>query len=571
MSVKSASIAAMTESMAGTVSVESAAGTVSAESAAAEATVELAVGATIADSASSSRAVSASANPNPTTARTNVQEHITNYMHKKSPAVGPSTLAPPSAPQATPQPSPPPADQSPAPDAPTPLEIIPVSSDRAGGESSGGKGPVQDETEGQGREEVEVNSSGKAEAATGDMVVFPKNFGDPVDLTSVPKAYATKFFNKLTEAEKWELEQDLLNSMLNNAWGKPDVETSEIQDFKKDVGQFFDKLHRVTISQAERIQRFQTENAELKKQLSKAQGASSSLAAASSELETLRTSQKTLETQLAEAEKKLAEKNSELIQKEGEFQLKRNTDHDTIKKQQKELGGLRKYMETAEASWDWLTSGVLDPLGYDEERRSQFPRDDLIQLAGDDCKDLISASRKICHNLNIKKSRSCDVRDLITRMEMLPELVVDLQASSARGAAAMSLAMCLGHNPDLDVDKVTTGVPADADVGALLDAVSGYDTRIARRICHNEFYDKVVLPADEPLEAELLKEREAEAKPAQSRSQYTWTSSKDQGGAASPATDEEEDDDDVSSPAKDEETDAPATDVDVETSPAKEK
>jgi hypothetical protein len=30
--------------------------------------------------------------------------------------------------------------------------------------------------------------------------------------------------------------------MLNNAWGKPDVETSEIQDFKKDVGQFFDKL-----------------------------------------------------------------------------------------------------------------------------------------------------------------------------------------------------------------------------------------------------------------------------------------------------------------------------------------
>nr|XP_051214089.1 uncharacterized protein LOC127331899 [Lolium perenne] len=508
-------------------------------------------------------------NPNPTTARTNVQEHITKYMHKKSPAVGPSTLAPPSAPQATPQPSPPPADQSPAPAASTPPEIIPVSSGRADGESSGGKGPVQDETEGQGREEVEVTSSGKAEAATGDMVVFPKNFGDPADLTSVPKAYATKFFNKLTEAEKWELEQDLLNSMLNNAWGKPDVETSEIQDFKKDVGQFFDKLEqkalhyelhknialqrRVTISQAEKIQRFQTENAELKKQLSEAQGASSSLAAASSELETLRASQKTLETKLAEAEKKLAEKNSELIQKEGEFQLKRNTDRDTIKKQQKELGGLRKYMETAEASWDWLISGVLDPLGYDEEHRSQFPRDDLIQLAGDDCKDLISAARKICHNLNIKKSQSCDVRDLITRMDMLPELVVDLQASSARGAAAMSLAMCLGHNPDLDVNKVTTGVPADEDVGALLDA------------------DKVVLPADEPLEAELLKEREAEAKPAQSGSQYTWTSSKDQGGAASPSTDEEEDDDDVSSPAKGEETDAPATDVDAETSPVKEK
>jgi hypothetical protein len=30
--------------------------------------------------------------------------------------------------------------------------------------------------------------------------------------------------------------------MLNNAWGKPDAESSEIQDFKKEGGQFFDKL-----------------------------------------------------------------------------------------------------------------------------------------------------------------------------------------------------------------------------------------------------------------------------------------------------------------------------------------
>jgi hypothetical protein len=100
-----------------------------------------------------------------------------------------------------------------------------------------------------------------------------------------------------------------------------------------------------------------------------------------------------------------------------------------------------------------------EPLGYHEKRRNLFPRDDLLQLAGDDCKDLISACQKICHNLSIKKSRTCEVRELIKRMDMLPELVVDLQASSARGAAAMSLAMCLAHNPDLDVDMITTGVP----------------------------------------------------------------------------------------------------------------
>ncbi|KAK1626675.1 hypothetical protein QYE76_000990 [Lolium multiflorum] len=488
-------------------------------------------------------------NPSTTATRTNVQEPITKYM-KKSPAVGPTTPAPPSASHATPQSSPPQADpippqteQSPIPATSTAPEVIPVSSEKVGGESSGGKGPAPDETEAHSREGAEINSSGKAEAMASDM-------------------------------------------------GKPDAESSEIQDFKKEVGQFLDKLlckrkeqqalhyelhknialqRRVTLSQAEKIQLFKQENADLKKQLSDAQGASTSLAAASSELETLRSSQKDLEAKLAEAEKKLAEKSSELIRKEGEFQLKRKADSETIQRQQKELGGLQNYMETAERHWDFLNTDVMEPLGYDEECRSQFPRDDLLQLAGDDCKDLISASRKICHNLSIKRSRTCEVRKLIQRMDLLPELVVDLQASSARGAAAMSLAMCLAHNPDLDIDRVTSGVPPNSDVNALLDAVSGYDTRIARRIRHNEFYDKVVLPADEPLEAELHKKREAEARPAQSGSQYTWTSSKDQGGAASPAEEDEESDDDVSSPAKDKEETAPKADDKGETSPDKEK
>ncbi|KAK1608722.1 hypothetical protein QYE76_032395 [Lolium multiflorum] len=263
-------------------------------------------------------------------------------------------------------------------------------------------------------------------------------------------AYATKFFNKLTEAEKWELEQDLLNAMLNNAWGKPDAATSEIQEFKKGVGEFFDKLvckqkeqqalhyelhknialqRRVTLGQAENIRTLKDKNAELNKQLADAQGASSSLATTSSELENLRSSYQELETKLKEAEqrkeqaeKQLAEKNSELIREKGEFLLKRNADSETIKRQQKELNGLRKYMETAEHHWDLLATNILEPLGYSERRRNKFPRDDVLSLAGDDCKDLISASRKICHNLSLKKSRTCGLQTG-QRMDILPELV----------------------------------------------------------------------------------------------------------------------------------------------------
>ena len=93
----------------------------------------------------------------------------------------------------------------------------------------------------------------------------------------------------------------------------------------------------------------------------------------------------------------------------------------------------------------------------------------------------------------------------------------------------MALAMCLARAPTLNLDEATAGIPKDSNPDKLLDACSGYDTRIARRIRHDEFYDKVVLPADEALEAELQKKLDAEEKPARSgdSSQFTWTSSKD--------------------------------------------
>jgi hypothetical protein len=162
-------------------------------------------------------------------------------------------------------------------------------------------------------------------------------------------------------------------------------------------------------------------------------------------------------------------------------------------------------------------------------------------------------------------------------MHVLPVLVVDLQDSSARGVSEMSLAMCLAWSPGLDIDLATTGVPPNTDVNAFLDACSGYDTRIARRIPHNELYDKVVLPADELLEAEYAKEREEEARPIGSGDEgpVTWTSSKEnyKDGATSPTegADDDDEEDDVSSPAKEAEDEAAQTEDGTGSSPTKEK
>nr|XP_051221523.1 uncharacterized protein LOC127339748 [Lolium perenne] len=130
----------------------------------------------------------------------------------------------------------------------------------------------------------------------------------------------------------------------------------------------------VTISQAEKIQHFQEENADLKKQLSEAQ--------ASSKFETLRASQKNLEAKLAEAEQKISEKNSEFARKTGEFELKRQTDSDIIQKQQREIGGLRKYMETTESCWDLLNSDVM--AGEEEDEDVSSPAKDAEKEAPTD-------------------------------------------------------------------------------------------------------------------------------------------------------------------------------------------
>jgi hypothetical protein len=117
-------------------------------------------------------------------------------------------------------------------------EVIPVSSGQKDGSCSGTKRASTEEAPD--NEEAKVTSTDKAEAPANDAIVFPAVFGDPSDIHSTPKAYAIKFFNKLTEAEKWDLEHDLLNAMLQNAWGKSDAQSSEIEQFKIKTCEFLD-------------------------------------------------------------------------------------------------------------------------------------------------------------------------------------------------------------------------------------------------------------------------------------------------------------------------------------------
>ncbi|KAK1626288.1 hypothetical protein QYE76_000603 [Lolium multiflorum] len=161
----------------------------------------------------------------------------------------------------------------------------------------------------------------------------------------------------------------------------------EIQDFKKGVGEFFDKL---ICKQKVLPPSITAQHYELHKNIALQRASSSTLPTSSGKPALLlpRVGDK---AKRGGAAKEQAEATSgeelRAYQEKGEFVLKRNADSETIKRQQKELNGLGK------------------PLGY-PKRRNKFSRDDVLSLAGDDRKDLISASRKICHNLSLKRNRT---------------------------------------------------------------------------------------------------------------------------------------------------------------------
>ncbi|KAM0926939.1 hypothetical protein ACQ4PT_003091 [Festuca glaucescens] len=218
----------------------------------------------------------------------------------------------------------------------------------------GGPQPSIDPVAGeQAPKEVIPVSSGRKDESFSDT-------DEPSDCHATPKAYATKFFHKLTEAEKWELEQDLLNSLLSNAWSKADAQSYEIEQHKKKTCELLDnmlckrkeqqalhyELHktialqrRVSLKQADLLEDQKAKVAALEKKLEESQDVDlkSSLESASSELASLRSAHKVLESRLKEAEQKqklaedqLTQKNSEFIRVKANLQEKRKKDGETI-------------------------------------------------------------------------------------------------------------------------------------------------------------------------------------------------------------------------------------------------
>ncbi|KAM0828562.1 hypothetical protein ACQ4PT_067463 [Festuca glaucescens] len=421
-----------------------------------------------------------------------------------SPATTPSTPVPPTslalgtlALQKTPPPSSPKRAQAAA-NSPkkVPSQVIPISSEHRQ-ESMGRNFP---ETEARsGRQDMEIGSQVRAEATAKDAMLFTQDTGAPSP-SSKPKAYMVKLFSKLSEAEKWELQQDLLNSMLQDETQLLHQEMHKViihqrSMMEKMADDVFDKMDKIE---------------ELEGQLHQSQGACVSLEAQLNALgfdfDTLKASYETL-----------------------------STSHDDLKQRFKTAVDDKDEVDhKLEAKRRPTISANVDPLGFVRQIRERYPRDDLYKLAGESPQDLVESTWKKCDDLYLKDSLTCDIRSLIEKVHMLPEIVLDLQQSFARGAARMALAMCLARNPNLNLHEATFSVPPGYDAEKLLITCEGYDHRVAKSINHSAFYEKTMLPEDAAEEERLAKLAEIEAM-AGDQASSDASSTEPADGASSPA------------------------------------
>jgi hypothetical protein len=131
--------------------------------------------------------------------------------------------------------------------------------------------------------------------------------------------------------------------------------------------------------------------------------------------------------------------------------------------------------------------------------------------------------------LSLKRA-STKVMDTMTNMmSMVPDLVIDWQESSARGAADCALIMCKAHFLDMDLVHIARGVPKATNIKKLISEVSGFDSLFASRVNHEEWYEKHDFPAGFAQEDE----EDAEEGTGASASQYGSESGKDNTYSAS--------------------------------------
>ncbi|KAK1691749.1 hypothetical protein QYE76_008446 [Lolium multiflorum] len=183
---------------------------------------------------------------------------------------------------------------------------------------------------------------------------------------------------------------------------------------------------------------------------------------------------------------------------------------------------------------------IFPSLGFEWTKEAALSRTEAYEDVRNSINDLFEACRGIAKSLNLKRAGTTVIDRMTKLMRMVPDLIKDWQASSARGVASLTLATCKAHFPAMDFADVARGVPKGTNVKLALAETQGYDRLLAERVNHSFWYNKYDLPEGFS-DAEDEEDEDIEEGSGSSADQSNEDSGDDSGDASAYVASEDED------------------------------
>ncbi|KAK1677052.1 hypothetical protein QYE76_037900 [Lolium multiflorum] len=256
------------------------------------------------------------------------------------------------------------------------------------------------------------------------------------------------------------------------------------------------------------------------------------------ELEVLKAEHDSLQEFLKESSEKETREKKELEEKHAQATAELD---DKLKKSNTRIKTLVAKAKAYETEAEDIDKLIFPSLRFEWTKEAALSRTEAYEDARNSINDLFEACRGIAKSLNLKRAGTTVIDRMTKVMRMVPDLIKDWQASSARRDASLTLATCKAHFPAMDFADVARGVPKGTNVKLALAETQGYDRLLAERVNHSFWYNKYDLPEGFSDAEDEEEDEDVEEGSGSSADQSNEDSSDDSGDAFAYVASEDED------------------------------
>ncbi|KAK1610929.1 hypothetical protein QYE76_034602 [Lolium multiflorum] len=266
-----------------------------------------------------------------------------------------------------------------------------------------------------------------------------------------------------------------ISSMMDKVWGPATTEQQEMNDLESGLKIFFAKHKEVRQNTRKLHENLRTHVLEQKTEIEMLQQRD---AENQKSIATLETCLKNYEgvPQGIHRERDKGEKEREEKHAQAIAEL-----NDKLKKSNARIKTLVAKEKTFETEAENIDKLIFPTLRF-EWNQETATRTEAYEDVRNFINDLFEACRGIATSLSLKRAGTTVIDRMTKLMRMVPALIKDWQASSARGVASLTLATCKAHCPKMNLAEVTRRLPKGTNVKLALAETQGASTKLWRII-----------------------------------------------------------------------------------------